>query len=220
MNKEEILCNWGYAENLAYATLLHEGYNVRLSGEDCGRGTFSHRHAVLHNTDFENNKLESYIPLQHINENSQCAIVDSILSEYGVLGFEYGYSCEMPNTLVIWEAQFGDFANTAQVVIDQFIVSGEEKWGMLSGLVMLLPHGQEGQGAEHSSARLERFLQMCAHDNIQVCVPTTPAQVYHMLRRQMLRQYRKPLVVMSPKSLLRHPLATSTLEELSEGQFL
>ncbi|WP_119328689.1 2-oxoglutarate dehydrogenase E1 component [Cysteiniphilum halobium] len=211
--------NWGFAENLAYATLLAEGYNVRLSGEDSGRGTFSHRHAVLHNYDYSKTTLPDYTPLQHINKDVQCHIIDSILSEYAVLGFDYGYSCSAPQTLTLWEAQFGDFANTAQVVIDQFIAAAEEKWGILSGLVMLLPHGQEGQGAEHSSARLERFLQLCAYDNMQVCVPTTPAQLFHMLRRQMLRPYRKPLIVMSPKSLLRHPMVHSTLDEMANGKF-
>ncbi|WP_440993956.1 2-oxoglutarate dehydrogenase E1 component [Cysteiniphilum litorale] len=215
----EIPGNWGFAENLAYATLLAEGYNIRLSGEDSGRGTFSHRHAVLHNYDYSKTELPEYIPLQHLNDKAQCHIIDSILSEYAVLGFDYGYSCSAPKTLTLWEAQFGDFANTAQVVIDQFIAAAEEKWGILSGLVMLLPHGQEGQGAEHSSARLERFLQLCAHDNMQVCVPTTPAQMFHMLRRQMLRPYRKPLIVMSPKSLLRHSMVHSTLDELADGQF-
>lgn len=215
----EIPGNWGFAENLAYATLLAEGYDIRLSGEDSGRGTFSHRHAVLHNYDYSKTELPDYTPLQHINDKAQCHIIDSVLSEYAVLGFDYGYSCSAPETLTIWEAQFGDFANTAQVVIDQFIAAAEEKWGILSGLVMLLPHGQEGQGAEHSSARLERFLQLCAHDNMQVCVPTTPAQMFYMLRRQMLRPYRKPLIVMSPKSLLRHPMVHSTLDELADGQF-
>ncbi|WP_395947010.1 2-oxoglutarate dehydrogenase E1 component [Caedibacter taeniospiralis] len=219
MASGKIPVNWGFAENLAYAMLLSEGFNIRLSGEDSGRGTFSHRHAVLHNYDHSNANLLDYTPLRHINQNAQCHIIDSILSEYAVLGFEYGYSCSSPKTLVLWEAQFGDFVNTAQVVIDQFIAAGEEKWGILSGLVMLLPHGQEGQGAEHSSARLERFLQLCAHDNMQVCIPTTPAQIFHMLRRQMLRTYRKPLIVMSPKSLLRHPLVHSSIDELADGQF-
>ncbi|WP_018299563.1 2-oxoglutarate dehydrogenase E1 component [Fangia hongkongensis] len=219
MAEGKIPGNWGFAENLAYATLLDEGYHLRLSGEDSGRGTFSHRHAVLHNYDYQNKTIKDYIPLQYVNQKSQCEIIDSVLSEYAVLGYDYGYSSSAPESLVIWEAQFGDFANTAQVVIDQFIASAEEKWGLLSGLVMLLPHGQEGAGAEHSSARLERYLQLCANDNMQVCIPTTPAQMFHMLRRQMVRAYRKPLIVMSPKSLLRHPLVTSTLDELANGAF-
>ena len=218
MANGEMPINWGFAESLAYATLLKEGYPVRISGEDSGRGTFSHRHAVVKNMDTKS-PLKKYIPLKHINENAQFDIIDSTLSEYGVLGFEYGYSCYKPNALVIWEAQFGDFVNTAQVVIDQFLVAAEEKWGILSGLTLFLPHGQEGAGAEHSSARLERFLSSCANGNMQVCTPTTPAQIYHLLRRQVIRPLRKPLIVMTPKSLLRNPMAVSSLEELSKGCF-
>ena len=208
--------NWGFAETLAYASLLQAGYPVRLTGQDVGRGTFSHRHAVLHNQ-----KDESvYIPLQHVSDDqAPIVIYDSLLSEEAVLAFEYGYATTMPKGMVIWEAQFGDFANGAQVVIDQFITSGEHQWSRLCGLTMLLPHGYEGQGPEHSSARLERFMQLCAEHNIQVCVPSTPAQVFHMLRRQAIRPLRKPLIVMSPKSLLRHKEAISTLEELAHGHF-
>ncbi|HEX6733462.1 MAG TPA: 2-oxoglutarate dehydrogenase E1 component, partial [Azonexus sp.] len=212
--------DWGMAENLAYASLLVSGYGVRLSGEDVGRGTFFHRHAAFHDQNRTNWSEGTYHPLKNLQEKQagfQC--YDSVLSEEAVLAFDYGYASANPYELVIWEGQFGDFANGAQVVIDQFIASGEAKWGRACGLVMLLPHGYEGQGPEHSSARLERFMQACAEMNMEVCVPTTAAQVFHMLRRQAVRMQRKPLVVMSPKSLLRHKDAASPLEDLANGEF-
>lgn len=208
--------DWGFAENLAYATLLSEGYKLRLVGQDSGRGTFFHRHAILH----EQSTDEYVMPLRRLVSNpTDVTIIDSLLSEEAVMAFEYGYSTADPQTLDIWEAQFGDFANGAQVVIDQFLSSGEAKWGRLCGLALFLPHGYEGQGPEHSSARLERFLQLCALENMLVCAPTTPAQAYHMIRRQMRMSTRKPLVVMTPKSLLRHKLAVSSLDELAKGEF-
>ena len=212
----EIPGDWGFAENLAYATLLDQGHGLRLVGQDVGRGTFTHRHAILHDQ-----KTDAYyLPLRQLVQSpEQATVIDSLLSEEAVMAYEYGFSTTDPNTLCIWEGQFGDFANGAQVVIDQFIASGEAKWGRISGLTLLLPHGYEGQGPEHSSARLERFLQLCALENMLVCVPSTPAQAFHMLRRQLCMTTRKPLVVMSPKSLLRHKLAVSTLDELANGEF-
>ena len=217
MADEKVPVNWGFAENMAYATLLDQGYPIRFSGQDIRRGTFSHRHAVVLNQ----KDGDGAMPLLKIanNANTTIDIYDSLLSEEAVLGFEYGYSATRPSGLVIWEAQFGDFVNGAQVVIDQFIVSAEHKWERLSGLVMLLPHGYEGQGPEHSSARLERFLQLCANENIQVCVPSTPAQIYHLLRLQTIRKMRRPLIVISPKSLLRNPQAVSSINNLTEGSF-
>jgi 2-oxoglutarate dehydrogenase E1 component len=212
----EVGCDWGFAENLAYASLLAANFHVRLIGQDTRRGTFFHRHAAL----IDQNNGEAFLPLALVSSDPRVlTIADSLLSEEAVLGFEYGYSTTSPDTLVVWEAQFGDFVNGAQVVIDQFISSGEAKWGRLSGITLFLPHGYEGQGPEHSSARLERFLQLCAEHNMQVCVPSTPAQMFHLLRRQMLRQLRKPLIVMTPKSLLRHRLSVSTLTELARGRF-
>ncbi|MDP8985160.1 MAG: 2-oxoglutarate dehydrogenase E1 component [Pseudomonadota bacterium] len=212
----DLALDWGCAENLAYASLIQEGYAVRLTGQDSGRGTFFHRHAVLH----DQTTGRRYLPLQHLATGQPTfTVTDSVLSEEAVMGFEYGFSTTEPHCLTIWEGQFGDFSNGAQVIIDQFISSGEAKWGRLSGLTLFLPHGYEGQGPEHSSARLERFLQLCAEYNIQVCVPSTPAQMFHLLRRQMVRALRKPLIIMTPKSLLRHPLSVSRLEELASGGF-
>ena len=206
--------DWATAEALAFGSLLVEGTPVRLSGQDCGRGTFSQRHAVL--TDQANE--DKYIPLANLADNqARFEIHDSPLAEYSVLGFEYGYTQSEPHALVMWEAQFGDFANGAQVMIDTYIAAAETKWLRMSGIVMLLPHGYEGQGPEHSSARLERYLQLCAEDNLQVCVPTTPASYFHMLRRQVRRNFRKPLIVMTPKSLLRHKACVSSLEDFTAG---
>ena len=212
--------DWGMAENLAYASLLVEGYSVRLSGQDSGRGTFFHRHAVLHDQNREKWDQGTHVPLQHLGPNQgDFVVIDSVLSEEAVMGFEYGYATASPKELVVWEAQYGDFCNGAQVVIDQFIASGEVKWGRLCGLTLMLPHGYEGAGPEHSSARMERFLQLCADYNMQICVPATPVQMYYLLRRQMTRPYRRPLIIFSPKSLLRHKESVSPLEEFANDRF-
>jgi len=220
MGEGKIPVDWGMAEHLGFASLVASGYPVRITGQDSGRGTFSHRHAVLHDQNREKWDVGTYVPLQNVlDKQAPFTVIDSVLSEEAVLGFEYGFSSAAPNALVIWEAQFGDFANGAQVVIDQFIASGEVKWGRQSGLVLMLPHGYEGQGPEHSSARLERFLQLSADNNMQVVQPTTAAQIFHLLRRQMIRMFRKPLVIMTPKSLLRHKDAASELVDLARGEF-
>ncbi len=221
MGQGKLPLDWGMAESLAYAALLKDGYAVRISGQDSSRGTFFHRHAVLHDQARERWDAGVWVPLQHVVENQPDFVaIDSVLSEEAVLGFEYGYATAEPNELVVWEAQFGDFVNGAQVVIDQFIASGEIKWGRMCGLTLMLPHGYEGQGPEHSSARLERFLQLCADYNMQICVPSTPAQMFHMLRRQMIRTFRKPLIVFTPKSMLRHKESVSSVEDLAAGGFL
>ena len=212
---EENMLDWSMGELLAYGTLLNEGHSIRLSGQDVERGTFSHRHAILKIEESE----DEICPLNAINKEALFNAYNSHLSEYGVLGFDYGYSMTLPNTLTIWEAQFGDFSNGAQIMLDQFISCAEDKWKVMSGLVLLLPHGYEGQGAEHSSARIERYLQLCAQYNMEVVNCTTPANFFHVLRRQLKRDFRKPLVVFSPKSLLRHPKCKSTLEDLSNGTF-
>jgi 2-oxoglutarate dehydrogenase E1 component len=220
MGRGEINVDWGMGEHMAFASLVASGYPVRLSGEDCGRGTFTHRHAVIHDQAREKRDVGAYIPLQNVAENqAPFVVIDSLLSEEAVLGFEYGYASNDPNTLVIWEAQFGDFANGAQVVIDQFIASGEVKWGRINGITLMLPHGYEGQGPEHSSARLERFMQLSADINMQVCQPTTASQIFHLLRRQMVRNIRKPLIIMTPKSLLRAKDAASPVSEFVKGTF-
>ncbi len=220
MGRAEQPLDWGMGEHLAFGSLVTGGYPIRITGQDSGRATFSHRHAVLHDQNREKWDSGSYIPLQNVTDNqAPFTVIDSVLSEEAVLGFEYGYSISAPDTLVIWEAQFGDFANGAQVLIDQFITSGEVKWGLASGLTLMLPHGYEGQGPEHSSARPERFLQLCAENNIQVCQPTNPAQIFHLLRRQITSMVRKPLVILTPKSLLRNKEAVSPLVDLSTGNF-
>jgi 2-oxoglutarate dehydrogenase E1 component len=220
MAQGKLPLDWGMAEHLAFATLLNEGYAIRLSGQDSGRGTFFHRHAVLHDQNREKWDQGTYVPLQHVSDKQgDFVVIDSLLSEEAVMGFEYGYSTSAPSELVIWEGQFGDFANGAQVVIDQFIASGEAKWGRLCGLTLMLPHGYEGQGPEHSSARIERYLQLCADHNMQVCIPATPVQLYYLLRRQMIRPFRKPLALFTPKSLLRHKESVSPLEEFATDKF-
>ena len=220
MGRGDIPVDWGMGEHMALASLVASGYPVRLSGEDSGRGTFTHRHAVIHDQNREKWDVGTYVPLQNVADGqAPFVVIDSILSEEAVLGFEYGYASNDPNTMVIWEAQFGDFANGAQVVIDQFIASGEVKWGRVNGLTLMLPHGYEGQGPEHSSARLERFMQLAADTNMQIVQPTTASQIFHVLRRQMVRNVRKPLVIMTPKSLLRNKDATSPLSEFTRGGF-
>jgi 2-oxoglutarate dehydrogenase E1 component len=220
MGRGEIPVDWGMGEHMAFASLVASGYPVRLSGEDCGRGTFTHRHAVIHDQNREKFDEGTYTPLQNVADGqAPFVVIDSILSEEAVLAFEYGYASNDPNTLVIWEAQFGDFANGAQVVIDQFIASGEVKWGRVNGITLMLPHGYEGQGPEHSSARLERFMQLSADTNMQIVQPTTASQIFHILRRQMVRNLRKPLVIMTPKSLLRAKDAASPLTEFTKGSF-
>jgi 2-oxoglutarate dehydrogenase E1 component len=220
MGRGEIPVDWGMGEHMAFASLVASGYPVRLSGEDSGRGTFTHRHAVIHDQKREKWDTGTYVALQNVTENqAPFVVIDSILSEEAVLGFEYGYASNDPNTMVIWEAQFGDFANGAQVVIDQFIASGEVKWGRVNGLTLMLPHGYEGQGPEHSSARLERFMQLAADTNMQIVQPTTASQIFHVLRRQMVRDLRKPLIIFTPKSLLRNKDATSPVSEFTKGSF-
>jgi len=220
MGRGDIPVDWGMGEHMAFASLVASGYPVRLSGEDCGRGTFTHRHSVIHDQNREKWDIGTYTPLKHVADNqAPFLVIDSILSEEAVLGFEYGYASNDPNTLVIWEAQFGDFANGAQVVIDQFIASGEVKWGRVNGITLMLPHGYEGQGPEHSSARIERFMQLAADTNMQIVQPTTASQIFHVLRRQMIRNLRKPLIIFTPKSLLRNKDATSPLSEFTKGGF-